>query len=74
MLVILSISHSNIEWVHAFDLVRKNRSEFLSFILDINLNSLLIVKSNFSGYCYNQKFDVQFWNRAKSITYSKVKC
>jgi hypothetical protein len=73
MLGILSIPHSNAECERIFSLVRKNRTEFRSSMLDESLESILLLKSNFSGRCYEQKFDSNFLKRAKSATCSKLK-
>lgn len=71
MLGILSVHYSKSDCGHIFSLILKNRSELWSFISDAKLESL-IVKGIFSGYCYDKKFDVEFFKTVKSATSSKV--
>ena len=48
-----------------------NDTEFRSSLSDENLESLLLMKSNFSGNCYEQNFDKEFLSKAKSASYVK---
>ena len=59
MLGILSIPHSNAECEHIFCQVK-----FHSSLSDEKLKSLLLMKNNFSGTCYDQNLDKKFLSKA----------
>lgn len=72
MLSILSIPHSNAECERIFSQVKKNRTQFRSSMTDAVLEKLLKLKSAQRGLCYEQEFDSNFLNKAKSATFMSL--
>nr|XP_042896620.1 uncharacterized protein LOC122269097 [Parasteatoda tepidariorum] len=66
MLSILAIPHSNAECERIFSLVTKAHTQFRSSMSVKNLENLITVKSRISEPCYKQKFDDEFFKRAKT--------
>ena len=68
MAAILVIPHSNCDCERVFSLLKKNKTEFRSSMKAGSLESILQLKVNAQGACYEQTYDAELLKRAKSST------
>lgn len=68
MLGILTIPHSNASCEHIFNIVRRNKTDFINSMNLSTLQAVLIAKLQITGACYSQVYNNAFLKRAKSAT------
>jgi hypothetical protein len=69
MACILVIPHSNCDCERVFSSVRKNKTDFRKRMTPHMVESLLQVKQNSLGPCFERKYSEDFLKRAKCATY-----